>query len=366
MHVSLIVPAAGLGNRFFQSLERADQKRPCLSKLFYLLDGKPVLFHTLEAFQNTPQIREVVVAISKEMRREIPKWSPKLKLPKIRWILGGKTRAESVWKALKKTSPKSSWVLVHDGARPFISENSIQRIFKNAQGWDGVILARKVVPTLKKVLTEDHRIQGTVDRNSLYEAETPQLVGREVLLKAYRENPRALEATDEASLLEMIGARVRVLPHQDWNPKLTTLSDFLLAKAMIEKNKPSETRVGIGFDTHRLMKGRKLYLGGLRIPSEKGSLGHSDGDALLHAITDAILGVLGAGDIGDWFSDRDARWKNIRSEKLLLKVLKEALRQGWIPYHIDSNIILEKPKLGIWKEKIQKRSEEHTSELQSH
>ncbi len=218
-----------------------------------------------------------------------------------------------------------------------------------------MILARKVVPTLKKVLTEDHRIQGTVDRNSLYEAETPQLVGREVLLKAYRENPRALEATDEASLLEMIGARVRVLPHQDWNPKLTTLSDFLLAKAMIEKNKPSETRVGIGFDTHRLMKGRKLYLGGLRIPSEKGSLGHSDGDALLHAITDAILGVLGAGDIGDWFSDRDARWKNIRSEKLLLKVLKEALRQGWIPYHIDSNIILEKPKLGIWKEKIQKK-----------
>ncbi len=95
MHVSLIVPAAGLGNRFFQSLERADQKRPCLSKLFYLLDGKPVLFHTLEAFQNTPQIREVVVAISKEMRREIPKWSPKLKLPKIRWILGGKTRVES-------------------------------------------------------------------------------------------------------------------------------------------------------------------------------------------------------------------------------------------------------------------------------
>ena len=119
-------------------------------------------------------------------------------------------------------------------------------------------MARKVVPTIKRVLTEDGHIRETVDRNALYEAETPQLARREVLLRAYKQNPKAFEATDEAGLLEAIGARVRVVPHVDWNPKLTTLTDLMLAKAMTEKNIAREVRVGIGFDTHRLVKGRKF------------------------------------------------------------------------------------------------------------
>jgi 2-C-methyl-D-erythritol 2,4-cyclodiphosphate synthase len=217
-----------------------------------------------------------------------------------------------------------------------------------------VILARKVVPTIKKVLTEDGRILETVDRGTLYEAETPQLVRRETILKAYQQNPKAFEATDEAGLLEAIGARVRVVSHGDWNPKLTTLTDLMLAKAMTEKKHSQEVRVGIGFDTHRLVKGRKLYLGGIVIPSPKGALGHSDGDALLHALADAILGAIGAGDIGEWFSDRDPKFKNIRSTKILAVILAEAKRRGWCPFHADTNIILESPKLYAHKSRIRK------------
>ena len=355
MRVSLIIPAAGLGSRFHQSLSRSDKTvSPCRSKLFYQLNGEPVLLRTLRAFDKIPGICETIVAISPEMRPEVKEWARLIKGSKVRWILGGKTRAESVWNALKKTSPQSDWIMVHDGARPLVTPHAIKQVLRAGKDWDGVILARKVVPTIKRVLTEDGHIRETVDRNALYEAETPQLARREVLLRAYKQNPKAFEATDEAGLLEAIGARVRVMPHEGWNPKLTTLTDLMLAKAMTEKNVSPEVRVGIGFDTHRLVKGRKFYLGGIVIPSPKGALGHSDGDALLHALADAILGAIGAGDIGEWFSDRDPKFKNIRSTKILGVILTEAKRRGWQPYHADTNIILELPKLYAYKSKIRK------------
>ena len=355
MRVSLIIPAAGLGSRFLQSIKNSNKAGTSrCSKLFYQLNGEPVLLRTFRAFSKVPEIRETIVVISPQMRPEVKKWVRQIKGSKVRWVLGGKTRAESVLNALKKTSPRSDWIMVHDGARPLVTSSAIKQILKAGEGWDGVILARKVVPTIKKVFTEDGHILETVDRNSLYEAETPQMVRRQVLLKAYEQNPKALDATDEAGLLEAIGARVRVVPHGDWNPKLTTLTDLMLAKAMIEKNISQEVRVGIGFDTHRLVKGRKFYLGGIVIPSPKGALGHSDGDALLHAIADAVLGAIGAGDIGEWFSDRDPKFKNIRSTRILKTILAEAKRRGWKPYHVDTNIILESPKLYAHKPKIRK------------
>ncbi|MFH1208723.1 MAG: 2-C-methyl-D-erythritol 2,4-cyclodiphosphate synthase [Candidatus Omnitrophota bacterium] len=355
MRVSLIIPAAGLGSRFQQSLNRSAKKvSSCSSKLFYQLNGEPVLLRTLRAFDKILGIHETIVAISPEMRPEIKGWARSIKGLKVRWILGGKTRAESVWNALKKTSPHSEWIMVHDGARPLVTPQAIRQVLRAGKDWDGVILARKVVPTIKKVLTEDGHIRETVDRGTLYEAETPQFVRREVILKAYEQNPKAFEATDEAGLLEAIGARVRVVSHGGWNPKLTTLTDLMLAKAITEKDSSPEVRVGIGFDTHRLVKGRKLYLGGVVIPSPKGALGHSDGDALLHALADAILGAIGAGDIGECFSDRDPKFKNIRSTKILRVILAEAKRRGWRPFHADTNIILESPKLYAHKSRIRK------------
>jgi 2-C-methyl-D-erythritol 2,4-cyclodiphosphate synthase len=113
--------------------------------------------------------------------------------------------------------------------------------------------------------------------------------------------------------------------------------------------------VGFGRDTHRLVLGRKFYLGGVRIPFEKGAIGHSDGDALLHALSDAILGGVGAGDIGEWFSDKNPRYKNIRSEIILKKVLSEAKKRGWAPFHVDTVVILERPRLTAYKPAIRKK-----------
>lgn len=358
MNVSLIIAAGGRSQRFLkgQKLKRKT------TKLLHLLAGKPLLSLTLESFQKIRGIREVLIAlppgIKKQVQSQVLSQCPDLK---VRLVRGGATRSESVRNALQKTNPKNDWVMVHDGARPFPPAGEVQKLLLKANGADGIILARPVVPTLKKV-SGNGRIMGTIDRNGVFEAETPQLVRRKVLREAYRKNPRALFATDEASLVESIGGRVKVHAHSGWNVKVTTPEDLLVAEAYYLKNagaglKPVSPSVTVGFgrDTHRLVEARKFYLGGIRIPFEKGALGHSDGDALLHAVSDALLGAAGLGDIGEWFSDRNPRYKNIRSEKILKKILEETRRKGWRPTHIDSLIILERPKLGIYKKRIRKQ-----------
>lgn len=364
-NVSLIIAAAGAGKRFFRN-----RKANALAKVFQPLAGKPLLSHTLDSFQGLPEIREILIALPRGTEpwvRANILWE-RWKLP-IRLVLGGATRAESVLNALRRTSPRNEWVAVHDGARPFPPQKMVSELFQKAKETDAVILARPVVPTLKRVSGENGRVAETVDRTHLFEAETPQLVRRSVLLKAYEKNPEALRATDESSLVESVGGRVKVVSHSGWNVKVTTREDLRLAEAYYEQrnrlfplNQPSPpwgerargegVKIGFGKDTHRLVRNRKFYLGGIQIPFKKGALGHSDGDALLHAISDALLGALGAGDIGDWFSDKDPRNKNIRSAKILGKVLDETRRKGWAVQQVDSTVFLEKPRLGLLKKKI--------------
>ncbi len=347
MRASLIVAAGGSGSRFKKKSSKSHR-----NKLFSSLNGKPVLVHALSAFQKVPEITETVVAIPPRAAPLLGRFVRQFKLKRVKWVGGGKTRAESVWKALRKTHAKNPWVLVHEGARPFFSPDSLRKLFQAAgDEIDGAILAKKVVPTIKEAAS-DGRIRRTVDRTALYEAETPQLVRRSILEKAYAENPKALEATDEAGLLESVRGRVKVVPHDAWNPKITTVQDFELAEACLEKGRG--VRTGFGRDTHRLVKGRKFYLGGIKIPFEKGPLGHSDGDALLHAICDAMLGAAGMRDIGDWFSDKNPKFKNIASRRILTTILKKIRENGWVPEHLDTVILLEKPKLGRTKQKIRR------------
>ena len=352
MRASLIVAAAGRGVRFRESLTKETQSRRRPSKLFFPLLGKPVFLHAVSAFRPFPQIHETLLAVPAGARESAQRWLKKYDPASgIRVIAGGKTRAESVWKALRKADSKSAWVMVHDGARPLVPREAVDRLFASTGDADGAILAKKVVPTIKETRSGGF-VARTLDRTFLFEAETPQLVRRSVLEKAYRTHPQAFDATDEASLLESLNARVKIVPHNGWNPKITTAEDLELVEAYLERKIPREVRTGLGRDTHRLVEGRKLILGGVEIPFGKGPLGHSDGDVLLHAVTDAILGVLGAGDIGDWFSDRDPKNKNIPSSKMLSAVCKEAGSRGWSPLHVDAVLLLEKPRLGASKKKI--------------
>ncbi len=340
MQASLIVAAGGSSTRF--------RHPKGLSKVFLPLAGKPVLVRSLEAFRKLSQIKETVVTVPGGQERFVSDMIKEYGLDKIKVVRGGKSRAESVWNGIKAT--KSPWVMVHDGARPLVTQESIRKMLEQSKGMDGVLLARKVVPTIKEA-AQDGRILRTVDRSNLYEAETPQLVKRVVLEKAYKQAD-AFKFTDEASLAESVNAKLKVVVHEGWNPKITTPHDFKLAEHYLAGE--SSVRTGFGRDIHKLVEGRKMILGGVHIPFEKGPLGHSDGDALLHAIADAILGGMGAGDIGEWFSDRDPKHKNIASTKIVEAIMKEASLKGYEMRHVDTVIVLERPRLSPYKEAIKK------------
>lgn len=347
MRVSLIIAGGGGSARFKASLKKKSVLAQAQSKLFLPLDGQWVIERSLRAFESMPGISEVILTLPKaEIKTARKKLQP---FPKLKVIAGGSSRAESVWNGIKASSKTSDWIMVHDGARPLVSRENIQRLISFAKGKKAVLLAKPVVATLKESF-DGSTVHKTIDRKNIYEAETPQLVQKKLLVQAYKRNKNAFQATDEASLVEDLGVTVNVLPSTSWNPKITHFEDFLLAEAYLTKGKA--LRTGLGRDLHRLVEGRKLIIGGIHIPSDKGSLGHSDGDVLLHAISDAILGTIGQGDIGDWFSDKNQKLKGMDSSLILKKVLEKARSSGWMPDHVDSVIILEKPKLGNYKTKI--------------
>lgn len=360
MRASLIIAAGGSGSRFQKTLRPVAASKmapgPLPPKLFYPLAGKSLLEHTLAVFQKNPRIQETVIAAPEGLGKLIRTMAKKNRWRSVKVTRGGKTRAESVWNALRKTDPKNTVVLVQDGARPFLPEETLNRLLEASKNHEAVLLGKKVVPTIKEISLEGS-VKRTIDRKALIEAETPQVLNRELLERAYREVPQAFQATDESSLVETLGARVHVVTHEGWNPKITTYKDFELAEAYLNQNRV--VRTGFGRDTHRLVPKRKFWLGGIVIPYEKGPLGHSDGDALIHAVIDALLGAMGKGDIGEWFSDQDPKFKNIASPKMLKKVMEESRAEGFQIQHADTVIILEKPKLGPYK----KQMKQHLAKL---
>jgi len=356
MLFSLVIAAGGSSTRFKKASRLA--KLPP-NKLLAELGAEPLLLRSLKAFTPLKALREIVCAVSPELQTAVKGWKKLGGLSKVRCVRGGKTRAESVYRALQATSPASDWVLIHDGARPLVDAAAIETLLRRIKlgKAHGFILARAVVPTIKRASPSSGRISATLDRSELFEAETPQAFRRNILLAAYKKTPtrERFLGTDEAALLEKAGYPVHVVVHDTWNPKITTVNDLKLAEAYLASQHGNDCpwRVGMGADTHRLEAGRKFYLGGLLLKASFGPKGHSDGDALLHAITDAAAGALGLGDIGDFFSDKDPKFKNMRSSAMLQYVLQRAAQKGWKPVQVDTIIHLEKPRLGPVKNKIQ-------------
>lgn len=353
VNVSVIIPAAGLGERFRNSNGRS--RTAAVPKLFEPLKNQPLILHLLKEFDSAPSVCEIILPVEPKGRKLLEKeiLSKFRFQKKIILARGGKTRAESVWNGLQQVSPKSEYVCVHDGARPLFKADWLARMMNQLNGWDALVLGRSAVPTVKIYHSESGEISETLNRNNLFEAETPQLLKKEIFVNAYEMlGKRAFEATDDVSIIEAAGGRVKAIIHSEPNIKITTRQDLKIAKSFMGDE--GKIRFGLGFDRHRLVAGKPLMIGGVKIKSKFGSLGHSDGDALLHAVTDAILGAIGAGDIGDFFPNTQ-KWKNKKSGIFVAKAIALALKLGLKPAQVDSTIILERPKLKDQKQKIKRR-----------
>jgi 2-C-methyl-D-erythritol 4-phosphate cytidylyltransferase/2-C-methyl-D-erythritol 2,4-cyclodiphosphate synthase len=344
-----IIPAAGSGKRFGGQI----------AKQFLEFAGAPILIHTLRRFDECPDIGGLIVALQES---EIPAFAERLpgyQLAKpVRLVPGGAERSDSILNALEAARDwQPELVAVHDAVRPFVTPAQISAVLHKARDVGAAILALPSVDTIKEVA--DGLIQRTHDRRRIYRAQTPQAFRYELLMQANAQAradklPAAL-TTDDALLIERLGHPVAIVEGSPDNFKITTPEDLTAATRLLQPQNlyvPSDSyvpalpfRIGLGNDIHQLIEGRKLILGGIEIPFDKGLLGHSDADALSHAITDAILGATGLGDIGQHFSDQDPQWKGADSLLFLRRAAEMAREHGYVIGNIDATIIAEKPRM---------------------
>jgi 2-C-methyl-D-erythritol 4-phosphate cytidylyltransferase/2-C-methyl-D-erythritol 2,4-cyclodiphosphate synthase len=324
MHVTAIIAAGGTGRRL-----GADVPKQLLA-----VGGVPILQRTVEAFLTHPEVSDVVVALPSSMAAAPPQF-----LKGVRIVTGGDSRQASVANAFDEVSSASDVVLVHDAARPFVSGEVISRAIAAAAAHGAAIVAVPVSDTVKRIADGDVI-------NEVFLAQTPQAFRRSILEQAVALGRSGVEGTDEAALVERTGHRVRVVCGDPSNVKITTASDLDAARERMTRPSVGVARVGVGYDLHRLVEGRPLILAGVTISSERGALGHSDADAICHAVTDAILGAARAGDIGQLYPDTDARWKDVSSMELLRNAVAIVRERGWTVDNVDVVVILERPKLG--------------------
>ena len=354
--VSVIIPAAGSSSRF-----KSSSRGKVQSKIYETISGEPLIARSIRVFASHPRISEIIVALPKGGEKEFKRLiMPHFTSEKpIHLVRGGATRAASVQNALKRVSKKSVYVCVHDAARPFLEKKWIELLLGSLNGFDGAVLGKAAVSTIKKVNEHTGCVEETLDRKELFEAETPQLLKKDALIRAYQTlGKNAFQLTDDSSLVERSGGKIKTVLHTGTNSKITTHEDLELARKLTNPN--SSLRFGLGSDGHALVPGRIFYLGGVKLKASFGPLGHSDGDPLLHAITDGVLGALGLGDIGDFFSDQNSRWRGARSHIFLNHALKLASKKGYQPFQIDATVFLDEPKLGAVKEKIRSSIAKHS------
>ena len=316
--VYAVVLAAGKGTRIG------------FDKMLYKLDKYTVAEHSVQAFENNENIDKIILAAG-ENYDEICSLSKGFsKVSAV--VKGGATRAVSVLNALKEV-PEGRIVAIHDGARPYVSQEIITRAVAAAAEHGAAIPCVKVKDTVKQ--GAGGFIEKTIPRDSLYNVQTPQVFDvnlyRELAEKYFDDT-----VTDDAQLFERAGIKVRIVPGSYENYKITTIEDI---------KKETHMRIGHGYDVHRLVEGRRLIMGGVDIPYEKGLDGHSDADVVLHAIMDSLLGALALGDIGKHFPDTDPRYKGIDSMKLTHHVAGLIAEKGASVVNLDVTILCQRPKL---------------------
>ena len=327
----VLVVAAGRGRRFGGDLP----------KQYHDLAGRMVLRHTLAAFATNPEISAVRAVIHPDDRQLYDMAAAGLNL--LEPVHGGATRQDSVrlgLDSLKELGPVK--VLIHDGARPFIDHGTIGRVIRALDHHPGALPVVPVADTLKR--GQDGFVADTVDRSNLFRAQTPQGFRYADIVAAHHA-VIGNELTDDAAVAEKAGLAVELVAGAEDNVKITTSAD--LERARRQFDGPGEVRSASGYDVHRFDLAKKaVWLCGIEVPHESGLEGHSDADVALHALTDAVLGAIAAGDIGHHFPPTDAKWKGAASDQFLAHAGSLVTAKGGRLVNVDITIICERPKVG--------------------
>ena len=335
MSVSLILVAAGRGLRAGGGVP----------KQLVDLGGRTMLQRSVAACDAHPAVDEIVVVLPAELVPDAAALVGPTRAA-CRVVAGGARRQDSVRAGFAAVSEAATIVLVHDAARPFVSPAVIDRVIAAAVETGAAVPAVPVPDTVKRVTADGagaarRRVVETLPREEVWLAQTPQGFRRETLAAAIEAGAARAEATDEARLVEWMGREVQVVDGDSRNVKVTTAEDVQQAK----RHWSDASRVGTGYDLHQLVPGRPLVLAGVVVPGALGPMGHSDGDVVCHALTDAILGAAGAGDIGQLFPNTDPQWKDAPGLDLLTRALAVVRASGWTVVNVDVTVILEQPKL---------------------
>jgi 2-C-methyl-D-erythritol 4-phosphate cytidylyltransferase/2-C-methyl-D-erythritol 2,4-cyclodiphosphate synthase len=348
MTVSVIIAAGGHGTRLGGGVP----------KQWLAIGGTSLLERSIAAFDAHPRVSEIVVVVPSGSETTAMAGTMKAR----RVVTGGPRRQDSVAEGFAAVSADAAVVLVHDAARPFVTADVIDRAIDGALAKGAVVPAVPVHDTVKQIAPasanagigttsgagasseiEDARVIATLPRETLFLAQTPQGFRREILAAAIDAGRRGASGTDEAMLAEQAGHEVHLVAGDAANVKITTAADLERARA---RSTPPAFRIGTGYDLHVFVERRPLLLGGVRIPYDRGLKGHSDADAVCHAITDAILGAANLGDIGRLFPDTDPRYKDADSLRLLADAAGRVRDAGWQVVNVDVVVIAERPKIG--------------------
>lgn len=327
--IALIV-AAGSGTRLGGEVP----------KQYLALAGRAVLRHSVETFLRHPAISAVRVVISAEHRALYDSAIAGLAI--LPPVTGGASRQDSVRHGLESLAElRPDCVLIHDAARPFLTKDIVDRTLAALDDVPGAVVAVPVTDTLKR--GQDGRVAGTVDRSALWRAQTPQAFRYAEILAAHRQ-AKGATMTDDAAVAEAAGLPVKLVMGADDNFKITTADDLQRAQRLVGAPAP-EFRTGTGYDVHRFAAGDSVTICGIRIAHDQALEGHSDADVGLHALTDAILGTIGAGDLGSHFPPGDPQWRGADSARFLTHAASLVAAKGGRIAHVDVTLICERPKI---------------------
>lgn len=344
--VGAIVAAGGRGDRLGGGIPK--QLRP--------LGATSMLELSVGAVLASSRVDAVVVVLPAPEAAAPPEWLGAAG-PRVRVAPGGARRQDSVASGFAALDPALDLVLVHDAARPFLSRDLLERTIDAAATHGAAIAATAVHDTVKQVAWSGTTafVAATVPREQVFLAQTPQAFRRAVLADAIALGQSGVEATDEAGLAERAGHKVAIVEGDARNRKITTPRDWEEALRIVAPPPPPLIRIGTGYDLHRLVPNRKLLLGGVEIPFELGLAGHSDADIVCHALTDAVLGAAGAGDIGTLFPDTDPRWKDADSVEMLRAAVARVHAAGFVVLNVDVVVVAERPRLGPYRAAVAER-----------